>query len=115
MLTVVEIVPSVLLKLLIMVNQTIRHHYESSQSVESLQLLKSSLRPLLYPDNVKQRQDAQQGHNQSHNGNHEQDQWQGGQRTGRQQLYSEVADSVSRVLNKVERISPLFTAGSSSY
>jgi len=87
--TVLEIVPFIILKLLKMVNNTIRHDCTARLSFLSAQLFKHAIKPLLFPSTTNANQ-------QFMSLNH---------------LYSVVSESILRALTKIERVSTLFNAG----
>ena len=84
-----DVFPFVLVKLLAMVMQSIRDHASQAASNPALKLLKSMLKPLLYPTHVRARAPSAY------------------------HLYAEVSDCLSRALSTVDRVAPLFTAGHS--
>lgn len=87
---VLDIVPFIILKLLKMVNNTIRHDCTARLSFLSAQLFKFAIKPLLIPST-------------SSNANLK--------FASINYLYSEVSESVLRALTKIERVSTLFNAG----
>lgn len=90
LLAVLEMVPFIILKLLKMVNNTIRNDCTAKLSFLSAQLFKYAIKPLIFPSSPA-------------NANQE--------FTSISHLYSDVSESVLRALTKIERISTLFNAG----